>query len=350
MPVSVASSSAVVDLCSAVEYLLLDIDGVVWSGDAVLPRIPEALEYLRAQHKQIRFISNNLIYSRGAIARQFAHRGIRGVTTEEIYTVAYASALYLRERFAQTEDGLVHGNVLIVGGPGIHDEVRAVLAPGYTTYGAELRDVPYRPDTVAAAMESPLLPPPDDPRVAELYKGRRVSLSEMNFVAVAVGLDFELNMTKLACAAAVLQSNSNAVFVGTNPDPSDPAGANHVLLPASGAVLAAVTTAIGHAPDVMCGKPSPTLGHLLLEREARDGHRVDPRRMVMIGDRLMTDIQFGKGIGAQTALVLSGAQKLEDVEALEANGAVDELPDLVLNSLADFLPLGAAEVVGSDVG
>ncbi|KPI82599.1 putative p-nitrophenylphosphatase [Leptomonas seymouri] len=338
MPVKVATSSEVSDLCKSVDYFFLDIDGVIWSGDAVLQLIPEALTYLRSQHKHIRFISNNLIYSREAIAQQFTVKGIHGVPKEEIFTVAYASALYLRERFAKGGDQLVRGNVLIVGGPGTHDEVRAVLAEGYTTYGAELRDVPYRPDIVAKAWERPLLPPPADPRVAHLYNNRNISLKEMKFIAVVVGLDFELNMTKLACAAAVLQSSSSTVYVGTNPDPSDPAGPCGVLLPASGAVLAALTTAIGRAPDVMCGKPSPTLGRLLVAKEEQDGRHVDPQRTVMIGDRLMTDIQFGKGMGARTALVLSGAQKLTDVEGLELTGAFNEMPDFILNSLADFLP------------
>lgn len=339
----VATSAEAQALCKSVDYFLLDIDGVVWSGDAVIARIPETLQYLRSEGKRIRFISNNLIYSRQAIAQQFARKGIHGVTMNEIYTVAYATALYLQERFADASDKLVHRNVLLVGGPGLHEEIRTVLAPGFTTYGAELRDVAYRPDMVAEAWETPLLPPPEDVRVAEQYGGRRVSLKEMNFVAVAVGLDFELNITKLACAAAVLQC-CDAAFVGTNPDPSDPAGAHPVLLPASGAVLAAVTTTIGRPPEVMCGKPSPTLGHLLLEKEEEENGQaggVDARRMVMIGDRLMTDIQFGKGMNARTALVLSGAQKLKDVEDIAAKGNTEELPDFVLHSLADFLPSSA---------
>ncbi|KAG5495972.1 hypothetical protein JIQ42_02854 [Leishmania sp. Namibia] len=128
-----------------------------------------------------------------------------------------------------------------------------------------------------------------------------------------------MSMTELAAAVALLQG-TGALFVATNPDPADPVGANHFLLPSSGAILAAVATAIGRQPDVLCGKPSSTMGHLLMEKEAQDGKVVLPHRALMVGDRLMTDIQFGKGIGARTAVVLSGAEKLTRVEELDVKG------------------------------
>lgn len=64
---------------------------------------------------------------------------------------------------------------------------------------------PYRPDLVAEVWERPLLLPPVDLRVVDDYVGRRLSRKEMSFIAVAVGLDSELNVTKQECAAVVLR-------------------------------------------------------------------------------------------------------------------------------------------------
>jgi hypothetical protein len=60
--------------------------------------------------------------------------------------------------------------------------------------------------------------------------------------------------------------------------------------------------------------------------------------MVISSDRLATDTHFCKGIGARTALVLSGAQKLADLEEMQTQGAMENSPDLLLQSLADLLP------------
>ncbi|CAC9520717.1 p-nitrophenylphosphatase [Leishmania donovani] len=331
MASSIANPAELKELLDSIDYILVDLDGVVWSGEKVISRIPEALDHIRSFGKSLRFISNTLILQRCDLVKKFESLGIRGVLPHEIYSAAYASALYIQEKFSSPEDRLVHANVFVMGPIGLHNEVQSVLAPDYSTYGSELHSVVYSPDLVAEAWTEPILPAPR-------YAGckQKISLQDLNPVAVVIGVDYAMNMTELAAAVALLQG-TEALFVATNPDPADPVGANRFLLPSSGAILAAVTTATGRQPDVLCGKPSSTMGHLLIEKEAQDGKVVVLHRALMVGDRLMTDIQFGKGIGARTALVLSGAEKLTRVEELAGEGRTQELPDLVLNSLADFL-------------
>ncbi|KAK7195323.1 Haloacid dehalogenase-like hydrolase [Novymonas esmeraldas] len=334
MASSLATPVQVRELLHSVDYLLIDLDGVVWSGETIIPQVPETLAYLRSIGKQLRFVSNTILLKRSDLVNHFESLGIHGVHPHEIYTAAYTTALYVQERFGSAEDEgrRVHGNVFVFGPVGLHDEIQAVLAPGYSTYGSELTSIPYSPDMVARGLDEPLFPAPRHAREA-----RPISLKALHPVAVVVGMDYAMNMTELAAAVALLQTTA-AAFVATNPDPADPAGPQRVLLPSSGAILAAAVTALGRQPDVLCGKPSATMGHLLLEREAAEGKSVSPQRTVMIGDRLMTDIQFGKAIGARTALVLSGAQKLEHLDTLvQEENKTAELPDLVLRSIADFL-------------
>ncbi|MBU0595256.1 HAD hydrolase-like protein [Candidatus Bipolaricaulota bacterium] len=66
---------------------------------------------------------------------------------------------------------------------------------------------------------------------------------------------------------------------------------------------------MGFAPDVVIGKPSPIAYRLAL----RD-LPVEARRVVMIGDRLETDVAGGIAAGIDTALVLSGISTLEEVD------------------------------------
>jgi 4-nitrophenyl phosphatase len=346
MASTVATESQVKELLDSVDYILLDLDGVVYSGQTVIPQVPETLRYLRESGKHVRFISNTIILNRENLTVHLRAMGIDGVEPHEIYSAGYASALYVQEQFADAHDHLVHRNVFVVGPKGLHDEVQAVLAPGYVTYGPELNSVTYSPDMVARAWQEALLPVPKkwtDPTSHKDTSSEKkmISLAELDPVAVVVGVDYGLNMTQMACATALLQL-TDARFVATNPDPADPAGPQRLLMPSSGSIVAAVKTAVGREPDVLCGKPSPTMGHLLFEKEEQDGRKVDPQRSLMVGDRLMTDICFGKKIGARTALSLSGAQKLADLEKLAQNGAKDELPDCVIESLAAFLPASTA--------
>ncbi|GET91240.1 P-nitrophenylphosphatase, putative [Leishmania tarentolae] len=335
MASSLTSPAELKELLDSVDYILVDLDGVVWTGEAVISRIPEALDHIRALGKRLRFISNTLILQRCDLVKKFESLGIRGVLPQDIYTAAYISALCIRGKFSSPEDRRVHANVFVMGPIGLHNEVQAVLAPDFSTYGLELNSVAYSPDLVAKSWSEPILPAPR-------YAGHKqtISLQDLRPVAVVIGVDYAMSMTELAAAVALLQG-TEALFVATNPDPADPVGSQRFLLPSSGAILAAVTTAIGRHPDVMCGKPSATMGHLLIEKEAQDGKAVVPHRALMVGDRLMTDVGFGKVIGARTALVLSGAEKLTRVEQLAGEGNTQELPDYVLNSLADFLAVPA---------
>jgi ribonucleotide monophosphatase NagD (HAD superfamily) len=73
------------------------------------------------------------------------------------------------------------------------------------------------------------------------------------------------------------------------------------VLPGTGIGVAAVSCAAGRTP-INCGKPERFLLDRLLERDAS----IEPRRTLMVGDRLDTDILFGQAAGFDTLLVMSG--------------------------------------------
>jgi len=61
-------------------------------------------------------------------------------------------------------------------------------------------------------------------------------------------------------------------------------------------------------------------------------HDFDPARTIMIGDRLDTDIQFGKNGGIATLLVMTGVTN----ETNLSNAPTESKPDYVVESLGDL--------------
>nr|CCC92546.1 unnamed protein product [Trypanosoma congolense IL3000] len=353
------SEPAVKELLSSVKYILLDVDGVVWSGPLVLPKIPETLRYLRSIGKQVRFVTNNASISRASLAKKFKDRGIEGVRVSDVYNSGYAAALRLRS-ICGGEDGLVRENIFVVGEEGLHDELRQMLAPGYVTYGLELHDAEavggYNSAVVASAWkENVLRPPQQEPELLPSGEACKtnISLADLSPGAVVVGLDTHFNMLKLSYASLCLQKNrrrsctahdggkaqKHVHFIATNMDPQIPIGEEGVLLPGAGSMVAAVSTASGRQPDVVCGKPCVDLAKALFEAEGI----TDPRQCLMVGDRLTTDIAFGNAAGCRTLLVLSGVESLEDVARVEGEGNGNLLPEFIAPSLAVLLPGGCDE-------
>lgn len=144
-----------------------------------------------------------------------------------------------------------------------------------------------------------------------------------------VGQDTSFTFAKLAYASLAIQQG--AKFVATNPDAADAVGPG--LMPGAGAIVAAVEKATGVSPEIYAGKPSAFLLELL------KGNYVDMSRTLVVGDRLDTDIAFGKAGGAgMTVLALGGVCTVEDVEAALEAGEVN-VPDHIVEGLPQMLGL-----------
>ena len=170
-----------------------------------------------------------------------------------------------------------------------------------------------------------------------------------NYDGVVVGWDLSYDFRKICKAACILNggaktSNSSeargkvkpAFFYATNDDAFDIV--NGHCLPATGALLKPielVTEKFGDldpsknrtsklkaksASDtespygskaVVLGKPNPEF-LLSVVRE----RKLDPKKCVLIGDRLDTDILMGKRAGIDTVLVLTGVHSEADVGKL----------------------------------
>jgi len=138
---------------------------------------------------------------------------------------------------------------------------------------------------------------------------------------VVSGADFALTYEKLKIATLAIRRG--AAYVATNPDRTFPS--EEGLIPGAGAIIAAIQAATDVQPIVI-GKPEPAM---LLQAARMIG--CSPDAMLMVGDRLDTDVLAGKRCGMRTALVLTGVTTAEEVAASQL------IPDLILPDLGFLL-------------
>jgi HAD superfamily hydrolase (TIGR01450 family) len=136
--------------------------------------------------------------------------------------------------------------------------------------------------------------------------------------AVVVALDRTLDYRKLNTAYQALRRGAR--FFATNGDTTCPMPGGDV--PDAGATLAALHHLTGRTPELIAGKPSPTILQTALDRLG-----LPADRCLMAGDRLETDMRMGHEAGMVTALVLTG------VTGRAESAAAKPSPDLVLENL-----------------
>ena len=241
---------------------VFDLDGVLYLGDTAIPYAAEAVERLRGQGKQVFFLTNNSGRTRADYRQKLAQVNGLDVAETQIFTSAYATALYLKAR------GGSGRTVFVIGEAGLAHELEA---------SGGLRAVRV-PDSV-----------PHD-----------------TIDYVAVGIDRQFTYDKLRFAHAAL-TRGHAQFIATNRDATFPMEDGEI--PGGGSLVVALATAAGREP-VTIGKPETHAYEALLQVAG-----VPASESVMIGDRLDTDIAVGNRVGARTVLVLTGVTALEQAQA-----------------------------------
>ncbi|XP_042323856.1 SH3 domain-binding protein 1 [Sceloporus undulatus] len=311
------SGACLREVLGGAEGLLFDCDGVLWTGEKAVPGAPELLERLSLNGKASLFVSNNSRRSVAELERRFARLGFRGVRGEQVFSSALCSALYLRQR------------LLLSGGEGAgdsqsasdasSDSAGAVFVLGGEGLRGELRDAGLRLAGEGAS----------EPGKEE----EQQQPQPLPVRAVVVGYDDQFTFAKLSEACAYLR-DPQCLLVATDPDPWHPLS-NGQRTPGTGSLTAAVETASGRKATVI-GKPNTYMFECIVERFG-----VDPSRMLMVGDRLETDILFGKNCGLDTVLTLTGVSLLEEAQAYMASdspAAKDLVPHYYVDSIADLIP------------
>lgn len=255
-------------LSPQIRGLILDMDGVLWRGKVPLVDMPLLFDTLQSRGYAVSLATNNATRSARQVLETLKGFGA-SLLPAQIVTSSMAVTFLLKNRFP------AGGPVFIVGEVGL---VEALAEGGF-------------------------------------YPARE------NVVAVVAGLDRDLTYDKIRTAASLIRAG--APFYGSNPDATFPAAEG--LWPGAGTVLAAIETASGVKP-IVAGKPQPAMFQLALQRMDLAAGEV-----LVVGDRLDTDILGGQRAGCRTALVLSGVSTREEI----AESGIQ--PDLITSDIGTLV-------------
>lgn len=251
------------------EGVIVDIDGTICRGDELIPGADDAIKAFRGRGIDVYFVTNNASKSQQHYVRRLGRAGI-DATPDSIISSGMLAVEFLKARYADA-------NVYLVG-----------------------------EEPLKRALVSEELSVTSDPSDAQL---------------LLVGLDTEFTYEKLADAQCVLENGGT--YVATNMDATRPSANRRV--PSTGSLLAAITTASGREPDYVTGKPS----NIAIETCINTLSIEDPSEWCVIGDRLNTDVEFGRKAGMTTVLISTGVHSGANVREL------DITPDHVFGSISD---------------
>jgi 4-nitrophenyl phosphatase len=253
---------------STINGVIMDMDGVLWRGDEILPGVGLFIDFLRARGVPFALASNNSSKTPADYVAKLEGMGVNGVVEHQIVTSGMATVDYLQTQYP------VGSAVHVLGGDGLK---AMVTGAGFVLA--------------------------DEAKI------------------VVVGIDFNLTYNKLRHSALLIRNGAD--FIGTNGDATFPMPDG--LAPGAGSLLAALRTATDIQPTII-GKPSKPMFMAALHSLGTAAEST-----LMIGDRLDTDIQGAQEVGLQAALVFTGVTNAAILAAsdIQPEGVYADLPALM---------------------
>jgi HAD superfamily hydrolase (TIGR01450 family) len=255
-----------------VDLVLADLDGVVYKGAGAIPFAVDSINRA-SETARVGYITNNASRTDASVAEHLSSLGLT-VSPTDVVTSPQAAVRLLADLIP------AGATVLVIGGEGLTHEVSK--AGFVVTRSAE-----------------------DDP------------------AAVIQGFSPAVGWEHLAEAAFALQGeHSERPWVATNTDWTIPVARG--IAPGNGTLVSAVHTAIGRLP-VVAGKPETPMFTLAVER-------FGAKKVLVIGDRLDTDILGANRAGLDSVHVLTGIDGAKQVLA----AAEKERPTYILSDLREL--------------
>lgn len=237
--------------------LLFDLDGTLYRGSEPVEGAPEAVAKCRELGYRIHFFTNNSGISHSNLVGKLAKMGFAPDPVEVFAIGPMTLEFCISSGFKR---------VFVVGEPD--------LVQGFETAGIHCES-PLKADAVVAG--------------------------------ICRGFTYEI------CNQAMQALMNGAEFIATNQDSSYPLE-NGKLQPGAGAIIAAIQTASGKAPTIL-GKPKPWAIEQIL-----GAAQLEAQQMLVIGDRLDSDIAAADAAGCPSVLVRTGvshgASKAESINSV----------------------------------
>jgi NagD protein len=224
------------------EGFIIDMDGVIYHGNKLLPGVTEFVNWLESSGKKYLFLTNSPERTPRELQEKMKRLGIT-IGEEHFYTSAIATASFLSSQNP-------NGSAYIIGDAGL---IHAMYSVGYT-------------------------------------------VNNVNPDYVVVGDTHSYNFEKIELAVNLVLKGAR--LIGTNPDISGPV--ENGITPSTKALIAPIEIASGKKAYYV-GKPNP-----LMMRSALKILGVKREDAIVIGDRMDTDVRCGLESELDTLLVLSG--------------------------------------------
>ena len=248
------------------KIFFLDLDGTVYLGDKLISGADKFLEALRKNNVNYYFLSNNSSRSKQDYVAKLERMGIPA-KLDQIILSTDGVIEFLRKK-----------------------NIKNTYVLGTKSMKNMFSQAGIQPDS-------------DDPDY------------------VILGYDTELTYEKLKTTSLFLTQGKKFIAAHCDivcPSPEGP-------LPDVGAMLALLEQATGRKPERIFGKPNPEMiKHIL------DKHEASTDQIVMVGDRIYTDMELAQRLNCDFILVLSGETTKKDLEAL------DSPPALVVENLGQL--------------
>ncbi len=232
------------NLLDRIKCFIFDIDGTLILGNNPLPYATEIIRLLQRTKTDFVILSNNSSYSTFENKERLEEVLNVKLSLNDIYTSIQATA-----------DFLINANITqcyIIGTPSMVKE----------------------------------------------FEEKGISFNNINPQAVVLGFDKTLTYGKIESAALFLQREERIPFIATHPDDTCPIDGGRI--PDIGSFLKMFEQATGRKPDKILGKPNK----IILE-SSLNGKDVQKNEVLVVGDRLETDIRMAYEAGVKSSLVLT---------------------------------------------
>ncbi|MEG1699977.1 MAG: HAD-IIA family hydrolase [Alistipes sp.] len=253
-----------------IKHVALDMDGTIYMGMSLFDYTPPFLATLRELGIGYSFLTNNPSKSIADYLHKLEVLGI-AASRDQMYTTALATIDYIKEHYPTAH------RLFLLGTPSMQSEFESA---GFFSTTDSPDD---RPDVIVAAF------------------------------------DMTLQYNRLCRAAWWI--SQGIPYIATNPDRVCPTD-QQVVLVDCGSICACLAHATGRHPDITLGKPDPNMLTGILTR-----HNLTADQIMMVGDRIYTDIAMAHNAHAMGALVLSGETTLDIADQAE------EQPHLTADSI-----------------
>lgn len=244
------------------DNFILDCDGVIYSGNSMLPNSEKTIELLREHGKNLYYLTNTCTRTREMTQQKFKKCGF-DANLDEIFTSTFITSQLIPKDW----------KVLSVGVRDMHTEL--------VNQGVNAVQLDDQHELLHEHIENLEIDP--------------------DIRAIVFGYDPSFSVYRLGIVANYL-ADPNVKFIVTNEDIYDSVGGRRE--PETGSLLASVCAITGRQPDIIGGKPNTAMFDIL--RAANPS--IKRSRTVIFGDRENTDLQFGMNCGISSVHVMTGVE------------------------------------------